>query len=452
MKSFLNKILIVAVLALMVPFFSYSAPTPRVTCSPTYSNDLVGKVVTFTAYVENGSGAAYSYRWDGDDGEIGTSETLNHIYNTEGQKSVSVIASSTDSSDYLTANCYPGPYIYKIENLPDYTASCIPSTNSAVIGQKITWNSNVSGPLEPYAIVWTGTDFGSNTGSSIAYASSGSKTAKMVSLQSRYGEETPIHNTKLSSVNCTAEVVVVGEEIHNPTKLNVSGSCSAASATQYLNSTTTWNSSIVISGGVETYIKNWVDNEGNIGEGDSVSKVYSTIGTKGASLIVEDDSGQSVRLDCGSVSVIATSTDGNTGGGDTGGDTGGDSNVSSGRRSSSRVNVVEDNATSTDQVDIDNLVAWLKNNPDLFSPVPQNIAALDLENPIASSTLANGTSSADTVASSTESENSLAAAAASALGSASKYVWYIAGLVLLGLAGWLAFFLLKRRNKKDKIS
>jgi hypothetical protein len=440
MKSILNKILIVAGLAFIMPFLSYAAPAPTVTCSPVYSNDLTGKTVTFTAHVQNGSGDSYDYSWDGDDGIDGSIQTLNHIYSTEGQKTVSVTASSTDSSDYLTASC--SVEIYVLANLPDYTALCIPSTNRAVIGQNVTWNSNVSGPLAPYSIVWAGTDFNSNdTKPVIAYATSGSKTATMVSFQSRYGEETTTHNAKLTNVACSAPVTVVGEDTHNPAPLSVSGSCSASSGTQYVNATTTWNSALEISGGTAPYLISWTDNEGSIGAGNSVSKLYSATGTKSAYLTVKDNAGQETDIQCGSVSITATSTD--TGGG---------------RRSSSRVNVVVKNSTSTlpAQENIDNLAAWLRDNSTSATPVPQNTVALDLENPISSTALAannNGTSSTSTVASSTDSGLNLAAAAASA-GSTAKYIWYIVIALLIAIiSSWATLFFIRRKeNKKDKIS
>jgi len=225
-------------------------------------------------------------------------------------------------------------------------------------------------------------------------------------------------------------------------------SCSAISPA-YVGENVTWTANNVPEG----YGYTWNDNSGNpvsVADDTAMINSYTTTGTKTVTLTVGNGEEPNQTINCSTNIIEKTIID-------NGGDTGGDSNVSSGRRSSSRVITVEETATSTstDQVDIDNLVAWLRNNPDLFSTLPQEIVALNLENPIASTTLAtndNGTSSTSIVASSTESENNLAAAAATASGSAAKYAWYIAGIILLGLIGWLAFFLLKRRNKKDKIS
>jgi hypothetical protein len=316
MKSFLNKILIVAVSAFIMPFFSHATTaTPTLTCSPVYSSDLVGKTVSITAHIQNGTGTNYDYSWNGDDGiDAGPTLDLNnitHSYTQAGNMVINVTASSTDSSDFLTATCSVN--IYTLASLPDYTASCSPSTNRAVIGQTITWLTNISGPLAPYSIVWTGTE--GLTSSVFAYATSGSKTAQMVSFQSRYGEETPVHNAILSNIDCSAPIEVITEEIHNPTQLTVSGSCSASSATQYLNSTTTWNSTLEISGGASPYLISWTDNDGSVGTGTSVSKVYSTIGTKSAYLTVQDNAGQEVDLQCGSVSISNAPTSGGRTGG-----------------------------------------------------------------------------------------------------------------------------------------
>lgn len=328
MKSILSKILIITSLVLSVPFFSHASPSPSLTCSPAYPSDLTGKTVTFTAHVRNGTGSNYDYLWTGNNGEDGSSSALNYVYGSDGQYTVQVTASSTDSSDYLTASC--SVQVYALANLPDFTASCTPNTDSAVFGQNITWNSNISGPLAPYSIVWIGTDgLNSNaTNPVISYSSSGDKTATMVSFQSRYGAQTAVHNAKLSNIACTSPVNVVGEDIHNPSALSVTGSCSPSSTNQNVNATTSWNSIVNILGGSAPYRVIWKDNNGVIGYQDfnvsgtttySVSKFYSVAGTQYGSLYIQDNAGQEVDLQCGSVSVNviqnnAGSTSGNGGG------------------------------------------------------------------------------------------------------------------------------------------
>ena len=488
MKSFLNKILIVAVLALIMPFFSYAtpAPEPTISCSPAYPSDLVGKDVTITAHVRNGTGTSYIYSWSGDDGlNAGPDLDLNEItrpYSQVGNMTINVIASSTDSSDYLTTTCSVN--IYTLASLPDYTASCRPNTDRAVIGQDVTWEASVNGPLAPYSIVWTGTD--GLTSSEFTYATSGYKTATMVSFESRYGSDTTTHNAKLSNVVCTPDIeghaglqlYVVPEEISNPTDLFVSGSCSASSATQYLNSTTTWNSSLIISGGVAPYTINWVDNEGSIGVGASVSKLYSATGTKNAGLIVRDSSAQEYELDCGSVSIDNTSTCTSWSYSDWGncsegnqtrsilsssptGCVGGSpvlsqscSSGSRGSRGSYVVTTVSTDTTSTTTND-------LNNNVDLVVPKPVAVIT-DTEDTLPNMVGANaGITTEDNFGltgqeaavlgaldglSGTSTGNSFTASVFSAI---SGNIMYILGiLILLGLIVWFLFWIKRRKENK----
>lgn len=320
MKSFINKILIVVGLISLVPFFSHAA---TVSCYPGHGNDLVGKSVNFNAYVNDGAGSSYVYTWDGDDGLDASGQSISHTYSQEGTMTVTVTASSTDSADLITGSCSVG--IYTDATLPDFTASCMPNTDSAVIGQNITWSPSINGPLGEYSVTWTSSDSlsGNSYAQTFTYPTAGNKTAQMVSFQSRYGAETPIHNAKLANVDCSAQVNVVDESIHNPTSLVVTGTCSASPASVNTNTSVTWNSNIVITGGTAPYLLTWTDTLGSMGSGSTTSKTYSTAGTKNAYLTVEDNAGQSTDITCANLTVN-TPSGGNSHGGSsyTEGDTG----------------------------------------------------------------------------------------------------------------------------------
>ena len=68
MTLFTKKVLIVSGLFALAPVFIYAA---TVSCSPLYSNDLIGKTVNVYATVSDGSGSAYDFSWTGDDGLAG---------------------------------------------------------------------------------------------------------------------------------------------------------------------------------------------------------------------------------------------------------------------------------------------------------------------------------------------------------------------------------------------
>ena len=353
MKTFIKKVLFITGLISLAPIFSI-ASAATITCSPAYEADLVGKSVTISATIYSGSGNAYDYTWTGDEGLDANGQEISFTYSSTGSKTVNINAVGTDNADNLNGSCTVD--IYTDATLPDFTASCDPSTDSAVIGQTITWNSNVNGPLGDYTISWTGSDLtnGVYENPEVVFTSAGNKTASMVSFQSRYGAETPIHNAKLSNVVCSTPVNVVSEAVHhsvdNP--LSISGTCSASDNSINVNESVTWQSDLTISGGVAPYTISWTDNEGTIGSGNSVSKSYSSAGTKNASITIDDSAGLSTEKDCGGITVNTANDNSNNNGGS--------------HHSSNNSNTTND-ATSTPNNSssvsyLANLINYLKNN------------------------------------------------------------------------------------------
>ncbi len=93
----------------------YRYPTLNVTCYPNNSWGYAGSSVTWTAFVNGGSGYYYGYNWNGTDyPQSINSRTLNVYYQNPGTKNMNVRVTSSDGQ-VAYASCgtvYINPYIY----------------------------------------------------------------------------------------------------------------------------------------------------------------------------------------------------------------------------------------------------------------------------------------------------------------------------------------------------
>jgi hypothetical protein len=440
MKLFIQKLLVIIGLLSLAPAFSYAA---SVSCTPEYNVDLVGQSITITAEVLDGSGSNYVFTWDGDDGFDKNGQTVTHEYSQAGLMRIAVTASSTDSSDLLEGSCTINIYADD-ESLPAPSASCEASVDTGVIGQNITWYSDISNPLGgDYSLNWTGDDLTSNDiNPEIEYTTSGNKNATIVSFESRYGSETPIYNGKISNIACAYPVNIVSEEIHNPSGLNVTGSCSAADTSVVLGNSTTWESNFEISGGASPYQISWTDSEGSMGTGASVVKTYSTTGTKTAYVTIDDNAGQTVQKNCGSVTV--QSSGGSNGG--SGSNNGGNNNndtattTSSTDNNNGRGGSVADEVEYTDEqieelVNALNLLHWI-------NPLPP----LNAEANVAEGT-ATGTD--ENLAGLNDGESTSTTPLAAAVGLIGNNINWLILVIIILIAGALYYFFAIRKKKSE---
>jgi len=493
----LNRIMLVVGIIVLAPVFCLAATPPSVTCSIDYPNYLAHTgTINLGATLSNGTSSdSYTFTWsdgatiasdsattDSETGYAHVSQTISNNYSA-GTKTVTITATGTIDPTPVTGACSFN--VYNDEDAPAITGSCSPSPRgsgavTAGSGQPVIWTPSINGPFGPYVVTFegTGTDHGFSSTGTGSYNIAGDQTAKMIAVLSRYGAATSINDATFSSTtDCTGFVGVLSAKqgAIPALDLTVSGSCSASSPSVHIGESVTWNSNLIISGGTAPYKINWTDSEGSIGTSSStnpsISKIYSTsIGTKAAYLVVRDNASvQSRRIACGSISIIATSTD-NGGGNNGGGNTGGGSNGGNTGGSTSGSGVVRNStSTSPTQENIDNLKSWLRDNSALIAPLSQNTLANTLGNSLetisttsaSSSVIANGASDSETASSSvaltgssTKTGISLAAAAASAAGSTAKYIWYIVIALLIAIiSSWATLFFIRRKeNKKDKIS
>ena len=150
------------------------------------------------------------------------------------------------------------------------SASCSVSPSTIDIGRSATWSSMVVGGETPYTYSWSGTDGLSGVGSAVSktYLTSGTKIASLI-VNSADGQNKVVSCSNSLTVNAPPPLVV---------------SCSVNPTTILIDGSATWSSAV--SGGSGSYTYSWSGTDGLSGTTASVTKVYTTSGTKSASVAV----------------------------------------------------------------------------------------------------------------------------------------------------------------------
>ena len=306
MNKFLRNILIISAVISVTPFFVNAS----ISCAPRYSDDLVGKPVTFSVY--NDEVGTFSYTWTGADGLVGSGESVSKTYDSTGTKNAQMIVDNLDDASTKPVNCSPVT-IYTVDQITAPVSSCKPFEPSAVLGQEVTWNTEISGGMAPYSVSWTGSNGLSGSGLDISYAynATGTQSASLVSVSSRYPE---LPTT--SDVSCSKTIPVYGDEINNPNLADTGTTCSVSDSSMGIDLSVTWTANVSVSGGMAPYFISWSGTDGLSETGDSVIKSYSTSGRKTAKIIsIDSADGNSlpVNIDCSnSVYVSNFNGGGNT--------------------------------------------------------------------------------------------------------------------------------------------
>ncbi len=161
------------------------------------------------------------------------------------------------------------------------SVSCSASTSSVTTGNSVTFVSQVSGASGTVSYSWDGTDSLSGNGSSVTktYTGSGTKSATV----------RVISGTVSATANCSVQV----NDVQIPA---LAGSCISNPTSANIGSTITWSVTNV-SGGTGNYTYSWSGTDGLSGSGSSISKAYTTSGTKNATVVITSG-GQSITQNC----------------------------------------------------------------------------------------------------------------------------------------------------------
>ncbi len=311
---------------------TYYPPQPtysplQVSCYPTPSTADQGQTVYWYTNVTGGNGS-YSFYWSGSDGLSGSGSSVSRTYYSPGTKNASVtvhsdgqtISQSCNGNVYIRDDGYN--YNYNNNNYYNYnnnyqnnnypiTVSCSPNVSTTNVGTVVYWTAYVSGgsyngynTYNNYSISWSGTDgiSGSGQSTNYTYNTPGQKYA-IVSVYAN-GQQTTQY--------CSSSVNVVGYAYNNyvapvyPAYINgntnLDVGCIADPATARINQPVTWKTEVV--GGFAPYAYSWTGSDDLSGSDSSVTKYYSTAGSKNAIVTVKSSDGRTATHACSNSATI----------------------------------------------------------------------------------------------------------------------------------------------------
>ena len=302
---------------IQVPVYTYN-PTPVypqlvVSCYSNPSSVLVGNATLWSASVSGGNGIYY-YSWNGDDGLAGGGQTIYRTYYTAGTKYASVLV--TSGGQTAQANC---GYVNVQQNYTNYpynnnyytgsvyntyysplTASCS-ANNSNSYGNTVTWTAYASGQTGYFTYSWSGTDglYGNSQSVSNTYQTPGLKTAYV----------TIYSNGQSLTVSCASTVngynynnYPYGYQTNNVNGLDIG--CYADPTNARVDQPVTWTAEVT--GGIAPYTYSWSGSESLSGNQNTVTKYYSSTGSKSAIISVTSADGKTGTHACSNAVNVKT--------------------------------------------------------------------------------------------------------------------------------------------------
>ena len=249
-------------------------PTLNASCTATPSVVQTNQNVTWLSQVSGGNGtASYTYLWTGTDGLSSASSTVVKSYATAGTKNAQLVVMS--GSQTRTVNCSV------VVNNPPVTETfgltCAANPTTINVNQSTTWmaiGTNV--PASTITYSWTGSDSLTATSSSVTktYTSAGTKTATV----------TAVSAGQTRTAECS---IVVNERTEVPPVSTATfyATCTASPANPSIGQLVTFNA-IAYGNPNGTYNYSWSGDESLSGSGTSITKTYTSGGTKNVTVTV----------------------------------------------------------------------------------------------------------------------------------------------------------------------
>lgn len=303
----------------------------QVSCYPMPLSAQVGQSVIWYANAYGGDGVSYNYTWTGDEGLSGYGQSITKSYAYSGYKnaSVSVISGGQTKSincsgsvnvtgSYITP-VYPPVYVPPVYvppvtyNSPVYV-TCSANTSYINQGGSATWTAYASGGNGYFTYNWTGTDglYGYNQTASYIYNNSGQKTAAV----------TVSSNGQVVTQSCTNAITVGNTYGYNysiyqtypvtyasnyglnypASSNNLDVACFVDPTNASVDQPVTWKTEVV--GGQAPYTYSWTGSDGVSGSGQSVTKYYSSGGSKSAVVSVTSADGKTTTHACSNTVAI----------------------------------------------------------------------------------------------------------------------------------------------------
>ena len=220
------------------------------------SSVIVNTPITLSSDPYGGNLVSYTYNWAGTDGVSGTAKTMTKTFTTTGTKTITCVVTSGGLSSTFTKT------ITVVQPPISATIAVTPTTGD--INQNFAFSiSGVSGGVSPgsYTYLWSGPDGLTGTGTSVSkvFSSVGTKT---VTCTITSGGSSNVF-TVTATVTAPA---IVGTITATPNTLNI-------------GETTTF-SVTGVSGGTGSYTYAWSGTDSLSGTAASITKSYTTVGTK----------------------------------------------------------------------------------------------------------------------------------------------------------------------------
>ena len=238
-----------------------AAPSISATITATPTTGDVSQNFAFSVSGVSGgvTPGSYTYAWSGPDGLTGTGTSVSKVFSSAGTKTVTCTITSGGYSNVFTVNV--------TVTLPAITGSITANPATGNVGDTITYSvSGISGGSGIYTYAWSGSDSLTGTNSSVtkSYTTTGTKTATCV-----------ITSGSVSlTLNTSAEIGI----------LPITGSIIADPISVVLGSPI--NFTMNATGGVGSFVYNWTGDESFTGTTQTVTKTFSTIGTKNVTCAV----------------------------------------------------------------------------------------------------------------------------------------------------------------------
>ena len=202
-------------------------------CKPTASFNTTGAVgcapllATLTSTSTPGSGSINLYQWDFGDGSTGSNSIENHLYTTQGCKTVTLIVTNS----FGCSNNITTPAAVCVTTKPNATYNATP-LNGCGSPFTTTYNSNVTGGTAPYSYQWSfpgGTPNNSTASSqSVTYNSSGLFNSQLIITDANGCQDTIVRNNYINVGNLQAQFSISALQGCAPLTVNVAGQNSGA--------------------------------------------------------------------------------------------------------------------------------------------------------------------------------------------------------------------------------
>ncbi len=240
---------------------------PVASCSVSHPDGVIGSPIRFTSTVTGGSGN-YSYAWTNAFSSTASSST--QTFNSIGLKTANLVVTDTTTNvSSLVATCTSN-----ITATPtDPVATCSASPSTVSVDQSVVFTGAVAGGEAPYFYSWNNAPATENSTKTLTYQDSGQKNVQLTVTDD---------NGRSSSTSCSVNVV---NEPVNILPLTVS--CDVNPSAQ-INTSIPYSS--IVGGGIEPYEYVWSDGNQDIGFYSSLTRIFTTPGSKITKLRVTDSS------------------------------------------------------------------------------------------------------------------------------------------------------------------